>query len=234
MPFSKRTFKRKTFTRRPVRRTNFRSMTRFNRRMPNRIGNVHQKVYFYKRHSNDDAFVAGADGADSFYSTVYTLNAVPGYTEFTALYDFYKINKVVVKVLPFFSQVNSVGTSTGTFAAFSSASNLRIFSAVDYNDSTAPTTVDQLREYQNCKVTQYIKGHTRSFIPRVSLEGPSGANCVYPQLGNPWVATAASNIEFNALKMAIDTSLLPAAYIAPGDVLARVEVTYYISFKNPK
>lgn len=224
--FKKRRFvrKKRTFRRRyPIRRTAA-------------LGNPKQMVYYFKRFCELPSIVAVADGADVLDSLTFTLVDLPAPTDFTNLFDWYKINYVVIKFLPYFNMVNTAGSST-VLATTSSVHNMRIFTCIDYNDDTAPSSINSIREYKNCKVTKYTSGHTRKFRPRPTVVSDDATPDIqYPTRGNPWISTDSTGDDcvHYGLKIGIDTSLLPAAQIALGDVLLRIECQYYISCKGAK
>lgn len=202
--------------------------------MPRKIGTPYQKVYFFKRHANDDPLLATTDSTDLVYSYNFTLDSIPNYSEWTALFDMYKINRVVVEIMPAVN-VDNANVNTGSLTTYSTFNNLRIFTCVDYN-SFQGTTIDSIREYSNCKVTRYTRGQKRHFRPMATIAGSSGttAGMQFTQLGNPWIQCTNASVPHYSLAVGIDTSLLDPTIIAPNDILARVEVTYYVSFKNAK
>lgn len=204
---------------------------KFNRKIL--IGNPRQKVYYYKRFANLPPVVAAVDGSDTLVGYNFNLTEVPGYTEFTALYDAYKICGLKLRFLPYYSQSTDQG-GNDPFAPFSSSNNLRIFTCLDYNDSSAPVSINAIREYQNCKVTSYNKGHKRYFRPIVNLESTGNTTIQVFSGKNPWISTGTPALQHYALKLGIDTSLLVNTAITPGDVLLRVEATFYIGFKQPR
>lgn len=200
------------------------------------IGNPRQKVWYFSRHCELTSVPAGADGTDALVTRTFTLVDLPAPTDFTNLFDWYKINYVVVKMLPFFSEVNMTGVTSGVFSVNSSPANLRIFTCIDYNDGTAPASINEIREYKNCKVTPYIRGQTRKFKPRPTLVSDDATPDVQYPIGNPWISTDSTGddcVHFG-LKIGIDTSLLPADRIAASDILLRIECIYYISCKGAK
>jgi len=223
---NKRTFRKRTYRKR---------RTAYRKRYPIRrsLGNPRQKVFFFKRFCNLPALIAGADGNDAFTPRSFGLSDLPDYTDFTNLFDWYKINKIVVRLLPYFSQTTDVPNSA-TFGTFSSASNLRIFTAIDTGLAptlTAANAVNTIRQYSNCKVTPYIKGQTRSFRPR--YDGLDAETVESQTVGpTPWIDTTSTSAIHYGLLIAIDTSGLNPASINQGDVLLRIEATYYMSFKS--
>lgn len=222
-------FKKKVRKGRRQRRRNFRK----------RAMKIHKNptpVYYFKRFCTLTDIDAGADGADVLTARPNRLSDLPNYTEFTALFDFYKIVGVKVRLLPFFDQVPS-NDAGGVFSAlYSSPSNLRIFSILDYNTLTPPTTINDMRQYQNCKMTRYIHGHKRYYVPKPTVEADSDLQAIQLNAGrkNPWVNTTYPDIDHFGLSIGIDMSNIDPSKVASGDPLLRVEATYYVCFKNPK
>jgi len=126
-------------------------------------------VYPFKRWADLGTFTAAADGSDTIRSFTFNLQQLPDYGDFTNLYDMFKINMVKVSAYPMFTSApapsgfttNSAGV-TGTFnPTFTLGANtfigaLRSFSCMDYNGNP-PTTINEMRQYQNCKAQRYTK-----------------------------------------------------------------------------
>ncbi len=65
--------------------------------------------------------------------------------------------------------------------------------ALDYNDSTAPTTQDDMMSYDTCEVVQFSeskRSHTMSFKPRVQLNTASGTAA---PTGSMWCSTSSAS-----------------------------------------
>lgn len=155
--------------------------------------------------------VAGSFGAYNF-----KLANVPGYAEFTNLYDQYRINAVSVCFFP-------RQTETSTLATVDTAKgNARLLTAIDYNDDTVPLTFDSLREYENCEVVSILEKHER-YIPKPLFLNNSGQNV------NGWLATSSPSTNHYGLKYAIEPTLATG-----GAFTYTVEVVYYLAFKNVK
>jgi len=208
--------------------------------VPRSIGSPNQKVYFFKRHVNLPSLVAAdpMSGSDSSRGYNFELSDVPNPNDFINLFDSYKILGVRINVLPVYTESNNDGT--GIPGSGSSWGNLRIFTAIDYNDGSAssgvPTDSDTMRQYQNCKVTQFTRGHRRYFKPVVTFASSvDGGNMQTSWKDQPWVQTTTSaNSPYCSLYLLADTTDLVSSSYATGDVLCRVEATYYMAFKQPR
>ena len=93
-------------------------------------------IRLYKRTSDYFSLpISGATGALGAYT--FQLSNIPNSSEFTSLYDQYKINAVSVCFYPKQTHVTSLSTTDNVRA------NARILTAVDYNDDTPcfPVTI---------------------------------------------------------------------------------------------
>lgn len=175
------------------------------------------RIHVVKRHV--DFFTVPLVGAASTAQGFnFSLNDVPSSTDFTNLYDQYKICAVHLKFIP--SQTQSVSLDP----AGNARANARFLSAIDLNDSTAPLTADEVRGYETCQVTSILEQHER-FIKNPMYQNASGQNT------NDWVATSAPALNWNGLKVYIE----PSNATGPQNTLLyHVEAIYYLCFKNIK
>lgn len=205
----RRTFrKRRPATRKRTYRRRFTRRSRYSKKG--------QKLYLYKRHCDyGELTISNITATYGAYN--FSLADLPNYTEFTSLYDQYKINCVKLTFLPQMNTSVSIGTINNPNAS------ARFFSAIDYNDGSTPTSSDDIRQYQSCKVTPILRIHKRViFKPKIlDTNGFSIA---------PWMSTATPSANYFGLKYAIEamdsTSTLSMTYT--------VEAVFYMSFKQVK
>ena len=132
MPINKRRYAPK---RKMVRRKQYarRSMLPISRR-PN-LYHMKRKVFY------QDAIVVSATTYANAWS--FNLSQLPNYTDFTNLYDQYRINKIVFKIIPKFSEASiNAGTANNANLA-------QIHSVIDYDDAVTPTALSDLVQYQS-------------------------------------------------------------------------------------
>ena len=91
----------------------------------------------------------------------FRMNQVPNYTEYQALYDQYKLTGVSFKIMPKWTNPGNGANST-TIAGVG-----QIISVIDYDDTLAPLTRDELLEFQTAKVTACNKQHVRYIKPKM-------------------------------------------------------------------
>lgn len=202
-------YRRKRPTRGRTYRRKFRRGTRYNKRG--------QKVYLFKRHC-DFGELTLSNITNTYQGYYFDLSQVPNNNEFTDLYDQYKINAVKITFLPSQTMSNSLSSVNNA------QGYVRFFSAIDYNDSSAPTSIDELRQYQSCKYTTVYRKHTRYIRPKVTDRGSTYTP------GNPWINTTAPTQQYFGLKVAVE----PIDSTGVTSMIFTVEVKFYMSFKNVK
>lgn len=207
--------RRRAYRRRKVNRLS-RYRKRWNRK--SRYNKKGQKIYLFKRHVNFDVINVN-NIVPTLAGLTFRLNQVPNYTEFTNLYDMYKINGVKMVFIPKQNQSISIGSVNNA------SPTARFFTALDYNDATPPTTVDDIREYQSCKFTSVIRTHKR-YIPRPRIQ--DRGQTYNP--GRPWINCSAPDQEHYGLKLAIE----PISSTTTTDMPYSVECVFYMSFRNVK
>ena len=109
-----------------------------------------QPVQYFKRTVWLPNWLSVASGSDQFASLKFNLSQLPNHSEFTSLFDSYKINMVKVELVPQFDSAN-VGAITSTNVISQN------YSVLDYDDITVRTTMDTLMQYQNLKRTPSTK-----------------------------------------------------------------------------
>lgn len=128
--------------------------------------------YFKRRYvvANVTASTSGAGiRSDAAGAMSFNLNSLPNSSEFSALFDEYKIMKVSLKWVPFGDSVDMpIATMTGTSSLLSPGGPL--ITVVDYDDNTAPTAAADLLQYQTSKVTPIPKPLSMTIRPKFATE----------------------------------------------------------------
>jgi len=88
----------------------------------------------------------------------FSLDQTDGYTDFTALFDEYRIDFVTVTFNPMFN-AQPLGPATLLQSV--------LCTIIDYDDSVAPTATS-MRQFATYKETQGAKVHVRSIKPRIA------------------------------------------------------------------
>lgn len=149
----------------------------------------------------------------------FTLSDLPGYTDFTNLYDMYKINKVVWKLIPKYTEAALNGGTANN------SNCQQIHSVIDYDDNVAPTGgISQLTQYQSHRMTRGNQIHSRTIIPKVQTSAQ--ALSALPK-ANQWIDCDQTTVYHRGIKF-----IVPAA-AQPGTTLYYdAEITMYLSMKN--
>lgn len=171
------------------------------------------------------AIAVSTNPASTVYlnSAYFSLNSIINPTDFTNLFDEYRINCVVLKFIPRSNYVQNLATTA------TAANNYlpTLHWVVDLNDSNVPSNVDSLLEYNGYHCRNFTRTVTIKIRPKFSLAAYSGAFTSYkPTKG--WIDTGSPNVQHYGLKFAID-SVLPNQYI---DFVIRP--IYYVSFRRTK
>jgi len=179
------------------------------------VRRARQLVHKFKRSVFYSGSFAGSTITDTFGGIRFRLVDVPGSAEFTSLFDQYKITGVKVSFLPR-GNVGEVGTNQGI---------VKFFTAIDYDDITALTSINDLLQYENAKTTRSTQDHSRFLRPKVAALAyqSSVGNAYMPRTG--WIDCNNTTVEHYGIKWALQQ--LPV-----GSQTFDVKIDYYLSFKN--
>jgi len=135
-------------------------------------------IVTYKRTATR-LFDINCDGINpSLGDIIFTLDQLPAYTDFTNLYQSYRLVRAKVTWRPEYTELTDA-------SLVSNAVNVTFNSAIDQTTSTPPATVDDVLEYQNCVSTGITKPHKRSLKPTIIM--PNGMVCsdCFLSIANP-------------------------------------------------
>lgn len=239
MPYY-RSYRRRRFTtrrygtsRRPAyrrRRTGYSRRRTGGYRRPSRLSYGTQYSFKRTMHAGQ-VLVSQTDDAGTTYlgySGAYTfkLSDLPNYTEFTNLYDQYKITGIAIEFRPTFSGLDlnfSANSANGTLIP-------DIRSVVDLDDDTPIANENELLQYQNIKWTRGTKVHRRYFKPKFATEIFRTALTTGYRPSQGYLDTSYPEIPHYGFKVWIDDTAATEA----SAWLYRVYVTYYVKFKGVK
>lgn len=177
--------------------------------------NVNPNVRLIKRNANQGDINCILN-VETYGAFTFQLNNVPKVTDFTGLFDQYKINAISLTFYPQLSQSSSI-------VAVTSIQNARVFTAIDSNDAAIPTALNDIREYDNCEV------HAATEVFSVYIDKPKFVDAT-GALRTGYISTASPGILHYGLKYAVET-LNPGS---AGTYVFHVEAVYYMSFKSAK
>lgn len=154
-------------------------------------------------------------GGSMFGSRGFYLGDIINVSDFSALFDAYRINKVVCN---FHLRTDPSGKSPFFCPV--------LYTAIDRDDLAVPTAVNEVREYQKCQ-THYLdpkKPASVVLVPNIKLSEGVGINSAesYKQ----WIDSAFTTTTHYGLKWVVP--------FMPTDYEMSLEVIYYFSCKDTK
>lgn len=142
------------------------------------------KVYTFER-SVSVAVLNSPTSVNTYTSYSFTLKTIPNSSEFVALFDQYRISQVTLTFQP--------TTLVATSSPF--------YSVLDYDDANAPTSLNDLLQYDSLLVTETGSYHVRTFNPRASLGAYSGTLNQYASAsGGMWFDVASDEVQYFGVK----------------------------------
>lgn len=221
MPFRKRTFRRRPRrTRRIIRRTaDFTTGTMVRRRLRTPM------VHSFKRMARDGFSYTGNVAYNPLLVTWsanwINLALVVNASDFANLYDQYRINFVVFKV---WLKIDP-GAQTAATASYP-----KLYWYRDYDDNTAPGSLNEMRENVKCKVAVLNPNRpiTIKFKPNTLqlLYQSTIANQFKPVFGQ-WLDMSSTNTPHYGIKVAIDD-------LTNTNYKVEVETTFYFQCRQPR
>jgi len=202
-----RRYARKKVSRRPRK-----SYRKFPKRTQRKYSGA--KIFSFKRKFEASGVVVTTGNA---LSQVYSLSLgnVPTVSDFTNLFDMYRITGAKIILTPSTDSNDSL-----------TVGNVNLFSVIDYNDLST-ITVAQAEQYQNCKRTISTRTHSRYFKPKIALtQSDVSATSFVASYRAPWISTSNTNVAHGFMKFISDIN--PNA----SNLVFKVDVIMYMQFKN--
>lgn len=177
-----------------------------------------QRAYTYKRKAYSNSYVQGTTIADTTGALTFFLAGVPNYTEFTALYDQYKITRVVCEFIP---KNTPAELGNGTIAPS------QFWTYPDFDDNTAPPNLATVLQRQAVVRTKNTQFHKRILCPRISKPVyQDGISFAYSP-GKAWIDCTNPSVPHYGLKYFMEKAT-NASSITAYDL----QITYYLAFRN--
>ena len=168
----------------------------------------------------------GGIGPSSLISSVPTLSDFPNYTEFTALFDAYRIRRLTYSFYPSRGNIGAADGSTGPQPVVET-----LTTAIDFNDNVAPANQAELLEYGTCQQHFMDRPRKVSFVPKIKM---GGTDIVTPSIvpvieSSPmFLSTDQAKIGHYGLKWAFSPTLQQS------DTIINVYIEAEIEFKLTK
>lgn len=118
----------------------------------------------------EGAYDIVCDGINPSLGTFnFSLNDLPSYTEFTTLFDLYKIERIEIEWYPEYTVLSDGGVT-------SPAVNVQLNTAID-PVGNMPAAVTDVLQYRTLHATGISKKHKRDFVPAYLFDGISPVSC---------------------------------------------------------
>lgn len=145
---------------------------------------------------------ATSTSTPTFSAYSFSISGLDDSTVLASVFDQYRIRMIEVTAYP--------GASASLVQTNNSSGVTHI--VIDYDDTTALTTVAQALDYQNCMVVPTGNSWKRTFVPHVAIAAYSGAFTSFANDVAPWIDFSSPNVQHYGLKIANTVSSVSASY----------------------
>lgn len=185
------------------------------------ISRPRSDIHMFKRWADGGTITGNVAYAPYLSNFTYNLGSLPNVSEFTALFDQYMITKVVTKLWL------KIDPSAQSAAA---SSYPRLYAVRDYDTSTTPGSLNELRQYARCRVVAFNPNRPITLVSKPNTLGLTYTSAVasnYTPKWNQWLDVG-------------DTSTVHYAWLYGIDDLTNtnyritIEHVYYFKCKNTR
>jgi hypothetical protein len=154
---------------------------------------------------------------DTTFAYTFTLAGFPDSTDFTNLFDQYRIGIVRVAFFPQGAASAVINSTLGT--------------AIDYDDSASGLSLGQLEEYSTFQLNSLQKTFWRTFQPMAAQAAYSGVFTSFNRMpASTWIDCGSPSVLYYGLK-----GQIPASTISGGPfIVYNVSVSAVLQFKNSR
>lgn len=168
------------------------------------------------------------------FGKAFRLSHITGVTDFSTLFDQYKITNVQVNIR-LITNPDSTTPLDQTSGAQSANFYPKLWFCHDYDDSSSPASLNQFREREGvkCLVMEPNKIVKYNVKPHVRMTGHGDLiNWAYSPTASPWIDMANTSVDHYGFKMVFDAEGLAAA--AANLWMIKVDYKYFLEFKQPQ
>lgn len=178
-------------------------------------------VHTFKRWTDGGVITGNAVNNPYLASFSFTLGALPNVSEFTNLFDQYMITKVVTKM---WLKIDP------SAQAAASAAFPKLYVARDFDTSTAPASLNDLRQYARCKVIGFNPNRPITLVSKPNTLALSYTSAIannYTPKWNTWLDVGDPNTIHYGWLYAIDD-------LTNTNYRVTIDHTYYFKCKNTR
>lgn len=184
------------------------------------------KLYSFKRSCELSNLEVLAGSSAAFKNYIFSLDQLPNSSEYTNLFDRYRICGVKVTFYPPYNISYVAATSTASPV-------MEFYSVVDYDSNASITSLDQMNQYDTLKRSYFNRPHVRYLKPRPNMKGlfnqQGGTTTGTAVLSNKvWIDQADHTVDYYGLYVAVassQSSIVDHHYI-------RCTATFYFQCRN--
>lgn len=181
----------------------------------------------YDEVPNSTNVIQSTTGTGTEYGFAFRLTDVPNASEFTALFDQYRIQKVVVTFHP---RASAMSTTTQIGNSLTG----RIMTAIDHDDNAAigggtwAGIRDALNQYQTCRTHVPQRTFSRVIYPQKRVAGIdiAGALANTGTGSRSWTDCAVASALWYGLRVGVQNTT------STGDIVMDVSLKYYLQFRD--
>lgn len=140
--------------------------------------------------------ITSSVSAVTYGSYSFSLADLPSSSEFTNLFDEYKIAKITLQFIPAYVQVNNTVGKISPWFMY----------CIDKDDVATPSTYTTILQYPSHKVISMTKGFTVSFAPRVATALYNGGVTTAYGSDARFIDTASDAVPHYGFKYGVDLS----------------------------
>jgi hypothetical protein len=123
----------------------------------------------------------------------FTLSELPESSSYTTIFDQYRVKDIEIWLIP---EQNSVAAADNMYA-----------SCIDYDDSTAPTSLGQVLDYDTSLLTSVACGQYRRLKPRVAVAAYAGTFASFKNEMADWIDCASNGVQHYGVKVFAETTV---------------------------
>jgi len=170
-------------------------------------------------------YIVAAPSVNSYFSMAFSLQDLSQAATLTALFDQYRIDKVVVKFVPQAQALNVMNVASPNNSVPA------LYAVLDFDDATALTSLAAATQYDNVQIVPYGEGLDITVWPsNTPALYASGAFSGYEVQKAQWVDCANTAVGHYGIKGLV-TSLLA---LSTSNVVWDIYSKYYVSFRNTR
>jgi hypothetical protein len=155
---------------------------------------------------------------DSFTAFGIQLGFLTQYASWTALFDQYRIDLLQFIIRPQYNM-----------QALSAPGALKVpllYTVIDYDDATVPSTITSLKEYANCSVSMF-ETVVATFKPHVEMaDYNTSVFTSFANMQDRWIDAASAGVPHYGLKLGLEAGISGQTLLQTFDITVKVKVSF--------